>query len=255
MEFVLPRDPKYGWIPDLPDQRDFPYTQYEAVIPVLRGHADLRVNCTPVENQGKLGSCTACALVGNLEYIKLRSLKRIINFSKLFLYYNERVITRQQGTDSGASLRDGIKTLRKTGDCLETLWPYVVAKFRDKPTPLCYRDAGAYQITSYYRLHSLNDMKHTLASGYPFVFGFAVYESFESKRTGTTGIVSMPAPRERVIGGHAVCAVGYDEGKRWFIIRNSWGPRWGDGGYFYLPYDYISRASLAADFWTIRDME
>jgi len=255
MNLLIPRNPKYGWIPDLPDQRDFPYTKYAEIIPSLHGYVDLRTNCTPVENQGKLGSCTSCALVGNLEYIKLRSLKKTINFSKLFLYYNERVITHQVKSDSGASLRDGIKSLRKTGDCLETLWPYILNKFCLKPPPPCYRDASGYKVTNYYRLHTIDEMKHTLGSGYPFVFGFAVYESFESAKTRTTGVVSMPMRDERMVGGHAVCAVGYDDGKKWFIVRNSWGPRWGDRGYFYLPYGYITRASLASDFWTIRDME
>jgi C1A family cysteine protease len=255
MNLVLPRNPKYGWIPDLPDQRDFSYTLYSGAVPTLRGAVDLRANCTPVENQGQLGSCTACALVGSLEFVKLHSIKRIVNFSKLFLYYNERAITHSQASDSGASLRDGIKTLKKQGDCKEALWPYVLSKFRLKPTQVCYTDGLKYQIKSYYRLHDLNEMKHTLASGYPFVFGFAVYESFESVKTTTTGIVSIPGPDERVVGGHAVCAVGYDDKKKWFVVRNSWGSRWGDHGYFYMPYTYLTNPSLATDFWTIRDME
>ena len=255
MNLVLPRNPKYGWIPDLPDQRDIPYISFVMVRPQFPSTVDLRSECTPVEDQGKLGSCTACALVGNLEFLKVRSLKTVMNFSRLFLYYNERTIRHQQKSDSGASLRDGIKMLVKIGDCVELLWPYTVRKFAVKPPKKAYDDALSYQITRYYRLHSLEDMKHTLGLGYPFVFGFAVYESFESKHVAKTGIVPMPKSDERVVGGHAVCAVGYDDTKRCFIVRNSWGSRWGDHGYFYMPYLYVTNTSLASNFWTIRDME
>jgi C1A family cysteine protease len=255
MNLVLPRNPKYGWIPDLPDQRDFSYAKLAENVSTLEGRVDLRPNCTPVENQGDLGCCTACALVGNLEFLKFQSLKKIIDFSKLFLYYNERAITHQQTSDSGASLRDGIKTLKKQGDCLETDWPYVIPQFTVEPPKQCYTDAEKFLITKYFSLHTLNEMKQTLSSGYPFVFGFAVYESFESVATTTTGIVTMPEPKERMVGGHAVCAVGYNDEKKWFIVRNSWGDKWGDHGYFYMPYAYLSNSSLSSSFWTIRDME
>jgi len=255
MNLVLPRNPRYGWIPDLPDQRDIPYTTYEAAPPVLKGQVDLRPNCTPVENQKDLGSCTSFALVGNLEYLKLHSIKKTTLFSELFLYYNERAITHQEKSDSGSSLRDGIKTLKRQGDCLSALWPYDVDKFTVQPPEACYANASGYQVTKYFSLHTLGEMKHTLASGYPFVFGFAVYESFESPEVTKTGIVPMPALGERVVGGHAVCAVGYDDGKQYVIVRNSWGAAWGDHGYFYLPYAYVTNPSLSSSFWTIRDME
>lgn len=255
MNLVLPRDPKYGWIPDLPDQRDFSYVRLAVALPPLPKAVDLRARCSPVEDQGKIGSCTACALVGNLEFLKVRTLKKVINFSKLFLYYNERAIRHTQRLDSGASLRDGIKTLVKIGDCQESFWPYSVSKLAVKPPSNAYTDALHYQITSYYRLHTLDEMKHAIGSGYPFVFGFVVYESFESKKVRQTGIVPMPESDERVVGGHAVCAVGYDDIMKWFIVRNSWGSGWGDHGYCYMPYSYVTTSSLAADYWTIRDME
>lgn len=255
MDLTIPRNPKYGWIPDLPDVRDFPYARLAAVLPPLPTQVDLRSYCSPIENQGKLGSCTACALVGNLEFLKKKNLKKLINFSKLFLYYNERVIRHMEKIDSGASLRDGIKTLVKTGDCQESFWPYEIKKFTVKPSPEAYKNALDYQITNYYRIHSLDEMKHTLSAGYPFVFGFAVYESFESKEVKKTGIMPLPEISERMVGGHAVCAVGYDDKKQYFIIRNSWGSVWGDHGYFFMPYSYITNKSLAADFWTIREME
>ncbi len=251
----IPRNPKYGWIPDLPDQRDFPYAQLARAIPSLPAAIDLRTQCTPVENQGQLGCCTACALVGNLEFIKKMKLKQTINFSRLFLYYNERVLRHTQNSDSGSSIRDGIKTLVKTGDCLENLWPYDITKFAVKPPLKAYQEAQGMEITKYYRLSAQNEMKHTLSLGFPFVFGFAVYESFESPSVSSTGMVPMPAPNERVVGGHAVMAVGYDDTKGYFIVRNSWGSNWGSKGYFFMPYGYFTNSKLSSDFWTIRAME
>jgi C1A family cysteine protease len=249
------RQSKYGWIPDIPDQRDFAYVLLAPTIPALPEKTDLRDACSPIENQGTLGSCTACALVGNLELLKIRKLKQMINFSRLFLYFNERLIRRTVDTDSGASLRDGIKTLVKAGDCTEDLWPYDISRFTVKPTDEAYQNAADYQITNYYRVTALTEMKHTLSTGFPFVFGFTVYESFESPQVSETGMVPIPQPTEHLLGGHAVMAVGYDDSQGNFIVRNSWGDQWGDKGYCYIPYGYLANPLLAADFWTIREME
>jgi C1A family cysteine protease len=252
---MIPRNKKYGWIPDLPDQRDFSYAQLAAAVPIFPKAIDLRNYCSPVELQGELGCCTACALVGNLEFLKKKNIKKMINFSRLFLYYNERVIRNTTQVDSGSSLRDGIKTLVKLGDCTEIVWPYKIADFAVKPNSQAYLEALNYQIKSYWRITSLAEMKHTLSTGFPFVFGFAVYESFESTDVAKIGIVPMPAKGERVVGGHAVMAVGYDDVRKLFIIRNSWGSAWGDHGYFYLPYSYLTNHNLSSDFWTVREME
>ena len=252
---LIARNPKYGWIPDLPDERDLAYSLLAPAIPAIPLSVDLRKGCTPVENQGDLGSCTACALVGNLEYIKYKKLSKVINFSKLFLYYNERVIRHTQNADSGASIRDGIKTLVKIGDCLESLWPYDIDKFAVKPPQKAYTEAKDMQIIRYYRLHTLDEMKHTISAGSPFVFGFAVYTSFESRKIAATGIVPMPKKGERLVGGHAVMAVGYDYSRGYAVIRNSWGSSWGDKGYCYMPYGYLTNENLSSDFWTIRTME
>ncbi len=249
------RNSKYGWIPDLPDQRDFKYSLLAKSFVSLPTKIDLRKNCSSIEDQGALGSCTAQALVGNLEFLKIQKSQKTFDFSRLFLYYNERLIRKTVNTDSGASIRDGIKSLAKAGDCREDLWPYVTEKFRMKPNIKAYANALNYQILSYYRISSVSEMKHTLSLGLPFVFGFAVYESFESTQVTQTGQVPLPLPTERMIGGHAVMAVGYDDLKKQFIIRNSWGKHWGEAGYGYMPYAYLANTSLSSDFWTIRDME
>ena len=149
-------------------------------------------------------------------------------------------------------LRDGIKTLAKQGVCSEAKWPYTIAKFKVKPTPSCYKEALTHQITSYQRLQTLDEMRACLAEGFPFVFGFTVYESFESQQVAQTGVVPMPKPGERVLGGHAVMAVGYDDSKKKFTVRNSWGESWGIKGYFTMPYDYLANRDLSDDFWVIR---
>jgi C1A family cysteine protease len=121
------------------------------------------------------------------------------------------------------------------------------------PDPPCYVDAAKNVATSYQRVPQIiNQLKGCLASGYPFVFGFSVYESFESQQVAQTGHVPMPAPGEKQIGGHAVLAVGYDDANHRFIVRNSWGPGWGMAGYFTMPYSYLTDSNLADDFWTIR---
>jgi C1A family cysteine protease len=242
----------YGWLPDLPDHRDYMFAARHAAPAKLPLSVDLRGHCSPVEDQGTLGSCTANALVGGLEYLENKDREPFADLSRLFLYYNERVLIGTVSFDSGAMLRDGIKTLAKEGICTEKKWPYVISRFKRKPTKACYREAADHQITSYERLVSLNDMRSCLASGFPFVFGFSVYESFESSEVAKTGIAPMPKPDERVLGGHAVLAVGYDEKESRFLVRNSWGTRWGQAGYFTMPFAYLEDRNLSDDFWTVR---
>jgi C1A family cysteine protease len=172
--------------------------------------------------------------------------------SRLFIYYNERVIERTVRTDSGAMIRDGIKTLAKQGACPEKSWPYDIAKFAVKPPKVCYAEALNYQILSYARLNTLGEMRSCLADGFPFVFGFSVYEGFEAQKVAKTGMVEMPNAGEKMLGGHAVLAVGYDDSAKRVIVRNSWGPKWGIKGYFTMPYAYVADRNLSDDFWTIR---
>lgn len=242
----------YGWVPDVPDQRDHLYGVLRAVPRELPPAVDLRPQCSPVENQGALNSCTAAALVGVMEFLERRQKLPFVDLSRLFIYYNERVLEHATKADGGAMLRDGIKTLVRQGVCPEALWPYQVSRVFLKPSSRCYQTAVRHAISSYQRLLTLGEMRACLAEGYPFVFGFAVYESFESAQVARTGVTPMPQPDERVLGGHAVMAVGYDERERRFIVRNSWGGEWGMKGYFTLPYAYLVNRNLSDDFWTIR---
>jgi len=239
----------YGWLPDIPDQRDY---LYSAIRPVIRlpKKIDLREGCSEIEYQGKLGSCTAQALAGNIEFLDKKIDGEYTDVSRLFIYYNERVLMDAIDYDSGASLRDGIKTLKNDGACHEETWPYIISRFDKKPLQKCYDEGKLHLIESYHRLHTISELLTCLAEGYPFVFGFAVYESFESQDTKRTGIVHMPTKDEIQIGGHAVMTIGYDQTNKRFLVRNSWGKKWGMAGYFTMPFEYLE--TLADDFWTIR---
>lgn len=245
---------RYGWLPDMPDQRDHVYAAPSGVLQKLPPKVDLRPQCPPVYNQGHLGSCTANAIAAAVQFDRIKQkLKPTFAPSRLFIYYNERVIEGTVENDNGAMLRDGIKTIAQQGDCAETHWPYEIAKFAQKPPSTCYKEAAKYRAVQYQRLaRNLNQMKGCLASGYPFAFGFTVYESFEGEEVARTGVIAMPAPREHVLGGHAVLAVGYDDSEQRFIVRNSWGGEWGLQGYFKMPYAYCLDENLSDDFWTVR---
>jgi C1A family cysteine protease len=173
--------------------------------------------------------------------------------SRLFIYYNERVIEDTVNEDAGAQIRNGMKTVAKQGVCPETDWPYIIKKFAVKPSDPCYKTAENHKILSYKRLEQdLNTMKTCLAEGYPFVFGFKIFSGFHKSGVAKTGIAPLPAQGETVVGGHAVTCVGYDDDKGCFLVRNSWGENWGLEGYFWMPYEYLTSRILSADFWTIR---
>jgi C1A family cysteine protease len=254
---------KMGWLPDLPDARDYMYAAPLKLMQKMPAKVDLRPTCPPVYNQGALGSCTANSLSGAFQFGKKKQRKADFMPSRLFLYYNERVAIHTENSDSGAFLRDGIKSLNKDGICKETEWTYdddssAGAKFSKKPPAACYSHAQQNQITSYQRLSNSNIsiLKGCLAEGYPFAFGFTVYESFMTAVVAKKGIMPMPDfSKEKVVGGHAILAVGYDEKKQMVLIRNSWGTGWGIKGYFWMPYAYITNTHLCDDFWTIRLVE
>ena len=248
---------KYGWIRDLPDQRDrkFKLALDASAAVALPSSVDLRPQCPPVYDQGELGSCTANAIAAALEFDAARQGLTVSTPSRLFIYYNERAMEGTVGSDSGAQIRDGIKSVAQWGDCPETEWPYDVSQFAVEPPQSCYDDAAKHLALVYESVNQdLNDLRGCLAAGFPFVFGFTAYASLESDYVARTGQVPMPHWFERAIGGHAVMAVGYDDASSTLTVRNSWGPGWGDGGYFYFPYAYMT-SSLSSDFWTIRTVE
>jgi C1A family cysteine protease len=248
----------YGWIPDIPDARDLLFSAPDAVLAELPSKVDLRADCPPVYDQGHLGSCTANAIGAAFEYDVKKQGGQDLMPSRLFIYYNERAVEGSIDTDSGAMIRDGIKGLGKLGVCPEAMWPYDIAKFRDKPTDECYKDALEHQALVYRRVRHerLHQLQGALASGTPVVFGFAVYDSFESQEVARTGEVPMPnLEQESLLGGHAVLAVGYDDQTRRFLVRNSWGTGWGMDGYCTMPYDYLTDRQLAQDFWAIYTVE
>ena len=243
---------RFGWVPDIPDARDFMYSAPEEVLTALPKKVDLRSKMPPVYDQGQLGSCTANAIGAAFEYDQIKEGLQDFMPSRLFIYYNERAIEGTVDTDSGAMIRDGIKSVNKLGVCDETVWPYDIARFTEKPPKVAYAEAKKHQATLYRRvMGNLHQMQGCLASGYPFVFGFSVYESFMSDEVARTGVVPLPPRSEKLIGGHAVVAVGYDDSTQRFIVRNSWGTGWGTKGYCTMPYGYLTDPQLARDFWAI----
>ena len=247
----------YGWVPDLPDQRDHMFAGPSAVMATLPTQIDLRPKCPPVVDQGPLGSCTANAIANAHRFDQLRQApKKSFMPSRLFIYYNERVMEGTVASDSGAMIRDGIKSVAQLGVCNETGWPYNIAKFKTKPSAALYKKALAHQALTYQRLMQTSvQMKSCLATGFPFVFGFTVYESFETQAVAKTGVVPMPGSAEKTLGGHAVLAVGYDDASQRFIVMNSWSDKWGMKGYFTIPYAYLVEPGLASDFWTVSTVE
>ncbi|MEP6909122.1 MAG: C1 family peptidase [Actinomycetota bacterium] len=232
------------------------YSAPEAVLIKLPKKVDLRSKMPPVYDQGELGSCTANAIGGVFEFEQVQQGLKDFMPSRLFIYYNERAMEGTIDTDSGAMIRDGIKSVAKVGVCTETTWAYDISKFTEKPPKKAYDEAGKHQALIYRRvLDNLHQMQGCLASGHPFVFGFSVYQSFMTAEVAKTGEVPLPPRGEQLIGGHAVIAVGYDDKTQRFIVRNSWGTGWGIKGYCTMPYGYLTDPGLARDFWAIHEVE
>ena len=247
---------RFGWVPDLPDARDFMYSAPESILTKLPKKTNLTSKMPPVYDQGQLGSCTANAIGAAFEYDQVKEGLKDFMPSRLFIYYNERAMEGTIGTDSGAMIRDGMKSVAKVGVCTEDTWAYDISKFTEKPPAKAYTEAKKHQALLYKRLiPTLHQMQGCLAAGYPFVFGFSVYESFMSSEVAKTGEVPLPPRGEQLIGGHAVVAVGYDDAIQRFIVRNSWSKGWGKNGYCTMPYGYLTDPQLARDFWAIYTVE
>jgi C1A family cysteine protease len=242
---------KYGWRRSGPDHRDHKFHAPPCLLVAHPLSVDLRSQCPAVYNQANLGSCTANGIGGLIEFLEMKLKHPAFVPSRLFIYYNERVLEGTVNEDAGAEIRDGMKVVANLGAPHESLWWYNTSKFAIKPNKKVYADGLKHTVSEYLSVDNTNldDMRAALASGYPVVGGFSVYESFESNVVATTGIVPMPAKTEQMVGGHAILVVGYDDSKSWFIVRNSWGADWGDKGYFYIPYLYFTNPDLASDFW------
>lgn len=266
--------PMMGWRKDSPDPRDLIHTVPQALLQKLPAAVDLRtIAAVPIYNQLALGSCTANAIGGVVQFDRMR--QKLANAdlvpSRLMLYYLEREMENTISSDAGAEIRDGIKAMAKTGTCFESVscpsseseraWPYDIVRFAERPPPACYDSALRHQALKYARIsppQTLTQMKGCLAQGNPFVFGFLVFESFMSDKVAKTGMVPMPSRAEIAagpLGGHAVAAFGYDSKTKRFLVRNSWGEDWGDHGHCYMPNAYMTNSDLVSDLWQISAVE
>jgi C1A family cysteine protease len=240
---------RYHWRPDPVDTRDHLY--HPVALSTVPTHVDLRNWASPIDDQGQLGSCTGNAIAGAIDLIDRKNNKSL-RVSRLFIYYQERLLEGTIGSDNGAYIRDGIKACYTWGAPLETLAPYNISQFAVKPSAAAYADAANRKVTGYQRCADFATVKNAVAAGNPVIIGFMVYSSFESASVAATGIMPYPnVAKEPLLGGHAVCIVGYDDSRSWFIVRNSWGTGWGDRGYFYMPYQVIQNTAMSSDFWTI----
>lgn len=264
-----------GWQPDMPDFRDYTVEtpQVRAVLSKskqlkaqarkkMSAKVDLRRWCSPIEDQGNLGSCTANAGVGLLEYFERRGFGKHLDGSRLFLYKATRNLLGWTG-DTGATLRSTMKAMTLFGIPPERYWTYDTSRFDQEPEAFLYAFAQNYQSLIYYRLDPpgmspdkiVEWVKKYLAADLPCMFGFTVYDSFPAVGSGDNEI-PVPETGEHVLGGHAIDAVGYDDSRKVgrhkgaLLIRNSWGTGWGDAGYGWMPYAYIEMG-LANDFWSL----
>ena len=241
--------PKYHWVRDKVDKRDYLYAPTVAKIST---YVDLRPYCSSIEDQGRLGSCTGNAIAGAIELLMKRN-NNFTDISRLFIYYYERLLENTVNYDSGAYIRDGIKACYTYGAATENLWPYDISKFRNRPSIDAVNDAKKRKVKLYERVTDFNGVINAIDNGYPVTIGFDVYSSFDSPTVARTGIMPYPNIRkEKLLGGHAVLIVGYNKNNDTFIVRNSWGKYWGDNGYFYMPFQVIKNTTMSGDFWVIK---
>lgn len=222
----------------------------------LPASVDLRPNCSPIKNQGQLGSCTANSHASVIEFLELKQAGKYTAPSRLFIYYNTRHLIEGTSGDVGATISDTMESTVKFGAVPETELPYDITKFDNKPSSTCYTDAMNYQTLTQVTVSTIDDIQHILAEGLPVEIGILVFESFE--QVGSDGIVPMPKSSEELLGGHALNINGYItiNGVQYFIIKNSWGTEEGDNGWYYLPFSYFTKTyegdqPYASDFKVI----
>lgn len=243
------KDVRLGWRPDQKDHRDMIFG--DVLIPKdLPDKLDLsQVWNVPVVDQGQLGSCTGNGIASALGYLQLKEGEQFVQPSRLFIYYNERVLEGTVGEDAGAEIRDGIKSVVDSGYCPETDWPYNISQFTVKPWDVAYVDAAKDLVKTYQRVMVRSySIQEAIAIGFPVIVGFTVYDSF---MTSTDGVIPMPSAGETIAGGHCVLVVGYDQVTRLFKFQNSWGTGWGDKGFGYIPFDYLGNALYGGDYWIV----
>jgi C1A family cysteine protease len=255
----------YGWKKDKVDTRDHKL-KLSGKPKLLPPVVDLRKECVfpPAYDQGELGSCTANAIGFAYQYDEIIQCNTTCFMpSRLFIYYNERAMEGTVNEDAGAEIRDGIKSINSLGVCSESIWDYNTSRFTIKPSKECYEEGTKCKSLAYSRVdQDINSLKTVLHNKRPIVFGFTVYDSFESEDVSKTGMMPVPdVKKEHCCGGHAVICVGYDDNKEFksgskgaFIVRNSWGSSWGDNGYFYMPYSIMTDNDMSSDFWVINQV-
>jgi C1A family cysteine protease len=213
---------------------------------------DLRDGMPPVYDQETLNSCSANAIAGAIWFDERKKGLHTSSPSRLFIYYNERDKEGIIDENAPVSLRDGYQSVVRQGVCREPRWPYDVRRYKHRPTDECYSEAEQHRVIRYLRVRrELTDFRACLNAELPFTAAVAVYESFKSHEVAKSGIVPMPAKHEKLLGGHALVVVGYDDQAKQLIARNSWGETWGDGGYCRMPFSYFENSDLAWDFWTV----
>lgn len=237
-----------------PSERDYRTVFRDRTVP---DRVDLRDLCTAVEDQGQIGSCTANATVGALEYHYKRRDGYSPELSRMFVYFNARRMRGQVGMDTGAQIREAMAAVMAYGACREELWPYNPMLFAAMPSPDAYNDGAAHEAIQYARVDGGQGAISALARGLPVVFGTVIPQRCFDE-AARTGVIPPPTPQEVAApadGGHAMLIVGYDNPSRMFIVRNSWGEGWGDRGYCQIPYDVMDACSRAEDFWVVAELE
>lgn len=244
---------KFGYNSDILDERDL-WQDFKTLTKYIKT-VDLRDQMPPIFDQGKLGSCTSNALSALYQFDEIKQEeKKQFTPSRLFIYFNGRVMENTVDKDAGESIRDGVKTMNRDGVVPEEMWPYDISKFTTEPTEECYDLAKSHKAVVYKRVkQTLHQLIQCVCEGFPIAFGFQVFQSFLS--IDATGLMPMPLLDEQKLGGHATVICGFDKQKKVFIVRNSWGESWGDKGYFYMPFEFACNDKYCADFWTIRRVD